>query len=377
MHQRHIQNYLINNAVDIKAQEPDKTELLRQLCKYGVAVIKVDDNSENQAETKFEKLKEKLFTITKKYGPETKKMQKLASDPAYQRNGEALSFMPPIEDRRRSVILHNRHFNDSISVKKKENIELDFKPVEKQVISEMFKLIEDIGLKVLNYLNDLPSINGSLTHTIESFKNSEQTRLGTNYLSKTKNYQSNAAAEIQAYEDLIKPHNDYDALTIVSQDFDSDGYYFEYQGERIPLKLPRNHLLVQIGEQMQIISKDLIPATKHGVIDTASDKDITDRVSIALFMHPSINNKLDSITMNDERKESKLLTAFKEAIKSSTEISSHEYSRFRKLVRRLRTMELTDLEVYKKDFLIKMIADYDRADLSDKVSVDLREKLSA
>ncbi len=281
------------------------------MLKYGIATAIVPGITEKN---------DKLLALTQKYAPQEERLERLAQETKYTENSKSLYLIPKGgSDKNRFMMLWNQFFGrgdlaESVSSD-------DFEPKDKKTITDVFDSLNSAGQTILGFLNQMPKIKGELDKTVEAISSSNQIRLGTNHNTPTKDG-----------SDLTGAHKDYGLLTLLPGTDRPGAYQFYYEDKEnpdnsgyVPVQLPKDHIIIQPGLQMEVVTGGKIPAAEHRVINNLEDGDA--RASTAFFMQPNANIELDSLRAEGVNATS-LEKDFKQNTKSGISFNSLTFSKY-------------------------------------------------
>ncbi|MFI6400110.1 isopenicillin N synthase family dioxygenase [Rhodococcus coprophilus] len=95
----------------------------------------------------------------------------------------------------------------------------------------------------------------------------------------------------------VGSHNDVGALTLLYPEPGSTGFQVQRDGEWVEIDPLPGHLLVNIGELLELATGGYLTATVHRVEPPAAG---SDRVSLPFFLNPALDKALPTIALSDD-----------------------------------------------------------------------------
>ncbi|NQY79621.1 MAG: isopenicillin N synthase family oxygenase [Candidatus Caenarcaniphilales bacterium] len=337
--------------------DPDAGRKVQEaMLKYGIATAIVPGITEKN---------DKLLALTQRYAPQEERLERLAKEPKYTKNSKSLYLIPKGgSDEYRSMMLWNQSFGRGELANQVSSD--DFEHEDKKVITDVFDTLRKAGTKILSFLNEMPKIKGNLDKTVEAMSSSDQVRLGTNYNTPTMDG-----------SDLTGVHRDYGTATFLPGADKKGAYQFYYNDTvnpensgYVPLSLREDHIIIQPGLQMEVITGGEIQAAEHRVINNLKPGEA--RASTAFFMQPNANVDLRDLKA-DGVGVTKLESDFVENTQDGVVMDSLNFSQYQQVERMMRPKALSndDKKFFTPEKLGERVKAYMQNGLNAKIATDL------
>lgn len=89
----------------------------------------------------------------------------------------------------------------------------------------------------------------------------------------------------------LRPHTDGGAITVLLQDPEVEGLQVHINDQWVSVPCMPGALLVNLGDQLQIISNGIFKSPLHSVVTNTERT----RISLAMFYAPHIDNEIEPV----------------------------------------------------------------------------------